>query len=147
MCCWCDLFRLCVSKRFRRTTTMNNCIQSWLRWVGHLRQNSHVGGYYDKDVTWIVFLLLLQATPVCTSGVQGPRQMAVLLAIEAVAFLRYQSPRWSSTGLTRSCWTGTMWALFCCFSRWSPRGQRSRRRAHFSVWPTRTCSSTPGGVM
>lgn len=29
--------RFCVSKRFRRTTTMNSCVQSCLRWVGHLR--------------------------------------------------------------------------------------------------------------
>lgn len=44
----CLLCRFCVSKRFRRTTTMNTCIQSCLRWVGHLRQYS--GAVLLKDI-------------------------------------------------------------------------------------------------
>lgn len=44
--CLCPVCRFCVSKRFRRTTIMNICIQPCLRGVGHLRQwNSHVWVY------------------------------------------------------------------------------------------------------
>lgn len=146
MSCLCPVCRFCVFKRFRRTTTMNSCIQSSLRWVGRLCVWSVTImfiAFYDNDV----FMLLLQATPACTSGVPGLRQMAVLPAIVAVASLSYQSPHWSSSGLRQSCWTGTTLASFCCFSQWSPGGQRLRPRAHPSVWPTPTCSSTPGGVM
>lgn len=146
--CLCPVCRFCVSKRFRRTTITNICIQPCLRGVGHLRQwNSHVWVYYDKDITNIVLMLSPQATPVCTSGVRGPRQMAVLLAIVEVASRRYRSPCWSSSGLRRSCWTGITWALFCCFGPWSPGGHRWRRWAHPSAWPTPISSTTPGGVM
>lgn len=67
---------------------MNSCILPCLRWVGQLRQNSGrvmLGDVFDKDVTHILFMLLIQATLVCTRGVREPRQMDVLLAFVAAS--------------------------------------------------------------
>lgn len=142
------LCRFCVFKKFKRTTFMNTCIRSCLGWVGHpWQRNSHVGVHHEKDCQCILFLSLTQATTVCTSGEQGPRQMGVLPAIMLVASLKCPSLHWSSTGLRRSYWTGTTWPLCCCFGLSPLEGWAQRPWARSFVWSTHICSSTPEEVM
>ena len=89
-----------------------------------------------------------QAINACTSGEPGPRRMAVLPVTAVTGSRRSQPPFWSSSGQSRSSWTGTTWASLCCSSPSSPRGSlRSPSKPRpASAWPTLTYCSTPGGA-